>query len=184
MSWYKKTQTTVEVFYHATTPTFAKFIDEQGIIKPSLTLEEEKFHGYRVDGWNFNQGEQTYGSGVYLEKEKNKALLYARFRLSREVSEVEEYEDLYDDNYRYIALFTIYITDKSKLINVTNKFNKIENPNEFMYSSPITRDKYKDAWFEGPEWIAWEGDADTKIRAIDYDTSSNQHDNMTEDNID
>ncbi|KKN07038.1 hypothetical protein LCGC14_1071170 [marine sediment metagenome] len=150
MNWYKKAQR-IFILWHATIPDHAEEIIQDGVIQPSLTLEEKTGRNY--SGWNFPMsGGRRYGEGVYLSPNKEEAISYAWMRMEREVwDNIEDIEELYnEEEYGFVAVFKIYfdreeVGKSGKLINLGNK--------EYMFLGDILKGDGLYPWYEGPEWI-------------------------------
>ena len=157
------------ILYHATIPRFADEILDRGELIPSDELEQET--GRHYAGWNFQQhvrintgslshliGDPVpYGAGVYMHLDPEMALSYAQTRLEQEWREVEDLEDLLvDEDLRFLALFKVHVTGRGYLVPV--------GLNEYMCLTRVLAKPNARAWFEKPQWISRESEADEEAK--------------------
>lgn len=161
MNWFQKISQ-VQIFWHATTANLADEINDSGVIKPGIELDE------RYQGWNFPEEHGEYGDGVYLATTADLALYYANLRLERERDEFSYYPrkeiELYDESLEYLGLYKIYVMDQSRLVPVGQ---------EFKYQGSIPKNGSSGAWYEFANWVARTRDAKQwrgKLEEIDDST--------------
>lgn len=159
MNWYKIAKNTEQeiIFYHGTVPDFAEEIVASGYIKPSSQLHQS------YQGWNFRSLGHNYGEAIFLAKgdEKELAVYYAETRLRKLWEKQENMDDLFSEDLRYIALFTVHVKPNSPLLR------KSKDPGEYHYFGYISKNSQDDAYWTGPEWISCEKEADKYIEGIE-----------------
>lgn len=143
------------LFYHATIPQFAEEIMDSGIIKPSIELD------IHYQGWNFSDSElgHNYGEAIFLSTsdEKSLAEYYASIRLRKlweEISLDDSDPVSYDEDLRFIAIFRIYVDENSRNLKPS------KNKGEYFYFGTIGKNRNSEAYWEGPEWVSREKEAD------------------------
>lgn len=147
MNWYKKAQSNL-ILWHATLPEFADEIKEEGFLKPSSQLHEEK--GIDYSGWNIPVKDKEYGNLIFLEENKNEAISYADMRLDRIMSDIQSLEELLinEENYKYVGVFKIIVMNP-----LSDKLKSEGINKEYIYEGAIPKQPNPEIYFEGPEFI-------------------------------